>query len=223
MDFSLWENMMGAGGYTQDPGSAASDYQSMDPSGFTGMTGANLYGGFGQDMVNKGMGAMNAWGAQSDDPNSFMSQYLNDFSGLQGAVTDATSPLNEQLQRQMQQNIKTGMSQAGGQMSGLGALRSSAMGEAAGGVVGRAATDASAKLANAQLGMLGQMGGQAMGQRGSAMGQMMGMPGQMLGMQSQFGQPNYVAPTYTAQPSAWDRVLQVGGLIGDIGGAIPGF
>ena len=211
---------MGAGGFQQVPGTDAGSYQTMDPSGFTGMAGQNLFGGFGQDLVNKGMGAMNAWGAQSDDPNSFMSQYLNDFSGLQGAITESTSPLNEQLQRQMQQNIKTGMSQAGNQMSNLGALRSSAMGEAAGDVVGRAATDASTQLAQAQMGLLGQQGGQAMAGRQAALGQMMGMPSQMLGMQSQFGTPNYVAPEYMATPGGLDKFAQFAGAFGDIAGGI---
>ena len=209
---------MGAGGYSEIPGTGSESYKAVDPSGFTGMAGANLFGNFGQDMVNKGMGAMNAWGAQSDDPNSFMAQYLNDFSGLQGAVTEASSPLNEQLQAQMQQNIKTGMAQAGNQLSGMGALRSSAMGEAAGDVVGRAATDASSKLAQAQMSMLNQMGGQAMGQRGSAYGQMMGMPGQLLGMQTAFADPTYASPQMQYNPSGFERFMQMLNPLGEMAG-----
>lgn len=213
---------MGAGGFEQMPGTGADAYQMMDPSGYTGQAAANLFGGPAQSMMNRGMGAMGAWGADASDPNSFMSQYLNDFSGLQGAVTEATSPLNEQLQRQMQQNIAQGMSQAGGQLSGLGALRSSAMGEAAGDVVGRAATGASADLARQQLGMLGQMGNQAMGQRGAALGQQMQMPGQLMGMQAQFGAPNYVAPQYYQKPGALDWISSIGSIAGGAGGMLTG-
>lgn len=212
-----------SGGYEQIPGTSADSYQAVDPNKFTQQAGQNIFGGPAQGLINQGMGAMGAWSAPTGSADSFMSKYLSDFGGLQGAITDATSPLNQQLQNQMQQNIKTGMSQAGQAMSGLGGLRSSAMGEAAGDVVGRAATDASTQLANAQLGLLGQQGGQAMGQRGAALSQMMGMPLGMMGLQGQFGEPMYAAPQYAQRPGALDWISGIGSAIGGIGGAISPF
>ena len=211
-----------SGGYATIPGTGASSVEGADPYGYTKQAGANIFGSPAQNMMNRGLGAMGAWGAQSNDPNSFMSQYLNDFSGLQGAVTDATSPLNQQLQNQMKQRIAQGMAQAGGQMSGLGALRSSAMGEAAGNVVGRAATDASSQLAQAQLGMLSPLAGQAMGGRQQALGQMMGMPGQLMGLQGSFGEPMYVQPQVAAKPGARDYMSAFGSMASGIGSMIPG-
>jgi hypothetical protein len=100
------------------------------------------------------------------------------------------------------------------------------MGEAAGDVAGKAATDASTQLANAQLGLLGQYGNQAMGQRANAYNQMMAMPGQALGLQTQFGTPNYVSPEYQATPSFWDSLLggmsAVGNLAGGVGSILGG-
>ena len=200
-----------SGGYETIPGTGASSVEGADPYGYTKQAGANIFGSPAQNMMNRGLGAMGAWGAQSNDPNSFMSQYLNDFSGLQGAVTDATSPLNQQLQNQMKQRIAQGMAQAGGQMSGLGALRSSAMGEAAGNVVGRAATDASSQLAQAQLGMLSPLAGQVMG-----------MPGQLMGLQGSFGEPMYVQPQVAAKPGALDYMSAFGSMASGIGSMIPG-
>lgn len=211
-----------SGGYETIPGTGGSAVEGADPYGYTKQAGANIFGSPAQNMMNKGLGAMNAFTVGAGDPNSFMSQYLNDFSGLQGAVTDATSPLDQQLQNQMKQRIAQGMAQAGGQMSGLGALRSSAMGQAAGDVVGRAATDASSQLAQAQLGMLGQMGNQAMGGRQQALGQMMGMPGQMMGMQGSFGEPMYVQPQVAARPGALDYMGAFGSMASGIGSLIPG-
>jgi hypothetical protein len=99
------------------------------------------------------------------------------------------------------------------------------MGEAAGDVAGRAATDASTQLAKAQMDLLGQYGNQAMGQRANAYNQMMAMPGQLLGQQVQFGTPNYVAPQYQATPSAWDNIMggmsAFGDLFSGIGSIIP--
>jgi len=216
---------MGAGGYETVPGTGASSVEGADPYGFTSKAGANIFGDNAQSMINQGMGAMGSWNADSSDPNSFMSKFMNDFSGLQKGVTDATSPLAQQLQKQQAQNIQQGMAQAGNQMSNLGALRSSAMGEAAGDVIGRAATDASTRLANSQLGLLNSMGGQAMGQRGNAYSQMMGMPSQMFGLQSQFGAPMYVQPQVAATPGGWDKVMQgmtaAGDLMSGIGSIIP--
>jgi len=97
------------------------------------------------------------------------------------------------------------------------------MGEAAGDVAGRAATDASTQLANAQLGLLGQYGNQLMGQRANAYNQMMGMPGQVLGMQSQFASPNYVAPQYIQQPGFMDQLLGGFGALGDLVGGAGSF
>jgi hypothetical protein len=219
--FSITEANM-SGGYETVPGTGGDAVEGADPYGFTAKAGQNIFGDPAQNMMNMGAGAMNSWGADASDPNSFMSKFMNDFSGLQKGVTDATSPLNLQLQQQMKNNIGQGMAQAGGQMSNLGALRSSAMGEAAGGVVGRAATDASAQLAQQQLGMLNSLGGQAMGQRGSAMGQMMGMPGQMMGLQGQFGEPMYVQPQVAAKPGAMDWMSSIGSLLGGVGSLIPG-
>ena len=42
---------MGAGGYEQVPGTSASDYNMMDPSGYTGKTANNLYGDLAQNMT----------------------------------------------------------------------------------------------------------------------------------------------------------------------------
>ena len=211
-----------SGGYEQIPGTGAGDYQMMDPSGYTERAGENIFGMPSQALMNQGLGAMGAWTRPSDSPGSFMNQFLNDFSGLQGAVTEATSPLSQQLNRQMQQNIQQGMAQAGQGLSGLGALRSSAMGEAAGDVVGRAATDASTQLANQQLGLLGGLGGQSMGQRGAALSQMMGMPLGMMGLQGQFGEPAYVAPQYAQKPGFLDYMSGIGSFLGGVGSLIPG-
>lgn len=208
-------------GYETIPGTGADAVQGADPYGFTKQAGQSIFGDQAQSMINMGTGAMGAWGANASDPNSFMSKFMNDFSGLQSGITDATAPLAKQLQLQQQQNISQGMAQAGGQLSNLGALRSSAMGEAAGDVVGRAATDASTQLANAQMGLLGQMGNQAMGQRGAAMNQMMGMPSQIFGLQTGFGDPMYVQPQVAAKTSALDWMSGIGDLASGIGSIIP--
>lgn len=211
-----------SGGYEQVPGTGADAYQMADPSGFTSQAGQNMFGQPAQNLMRSGQGALGAWTSGAGDPNSFMRQYLRDFGQLQGGITEATSPLSRQLQDQQAQNIQQGMSQAGQQLSGLGALRSSGMGAAVGDVVGRHATDASTQLANAQLGLLGQQGGQAMAGRQQALGQMMGMPMQMMGLQSQFGEPMYVAPQYAQKPGALDWMSAAGNLLGGVGSLIPG-
>lgn len=214
-----------SGGFQQVPGTSGSDYQLADPGGYTGQAGQNIFGNLGQNLVNQGMGAMGAWTTPGSEPGSFMQNYLTDFGQLGNAITAQTSPLNQQLQNQMQQNISQGMAQAGQQMSGLGALRSSAMGEAAGDVVGRAATDASTQLAQAQLGLLQPLAGQQMAGRQQALAQQSALPMSMLGLQGQFGEPTYVAPQYMQGPGFMDYanmlmpgIQAVGSFFGNSGG-----
>ena len=150
---------------------------------------------------------------------------MNDFSQMGKGITDETSALSKQLEAQQAKNIQQGMAQAGQSMSNLGAVRSSAMGEAAGDVVGRAATDASTELAKYQMGLLDSMGNNMLGQMGSAYGQMMQQPGQIMGYQTQFGNPNYVAPQYASVPSVWDNIMggmsATGDLLSGVGSIIP--
>ena len=210
-----------SGGFAEVPGTGQGSYFGIDPSGFTKQAGQNIFGDPAQNMMNKGQGAMNSWVTSANDPNSFMGQFMNDFSRLQSGITDATSPLNKQLESQQAQNIQQGLQAAGSQLSGLGGLRSSGMGAAAGDVVGRAANDMTTQLRNAQLGMLGQYGGQAMGQRGAANQQMMGMPGQMMGIQSGFGDPTYGQAQMYQKPGAMDWINTGANLISSIGSVIP--
>lgn len=185
---------MSSGSYQTVPNTGADAYQGVDPYGFTEQAGNTVFGAPAQSMINKGMGAMNAWTTPANDPNSFTNMFMQDFSQLGKGITQETAPLSKQLQQQQQQSIDTGLAQAGNTMAGLGATRSSAMGEAAGDVVGRAATDASTQLANAQLQLLNSMGGQMLGQKANAYNTMMGLPGQVMGYQTAMGEPMYVAP-----------------------------
>lgn len=211
-----------SGQMAQTPGTSAGEYETMDPSGFTGQTAANLYGQPAQNMFQRGDAANNAWMMNSQDPGSFMSKYLQDFGQMQGAVTEATSPLATQLNEQMQRNIQTGTTNLGQQLAGIGGLRSSGMGEMAGRFAGEEAAKAGSALANAQLGMLNPMAQNAMTGRQNAYGNMMSQPMDLMNMQANFGSPNYVAPEYYQQPGALEWIGAGADLIGSVGSLMPG-
>lgn len=211
------------GGYEQVPGTAPEEYGTIDPKGITEQTQQNLYGQPFEDMLRRGNQANLAWSLPAQDPNSFMSQYLNDFGGLTGAVTEATAPLSQQLENQMQRNIQQGTTQIGQSLSGLGGLRSSGMAEMAGRFAGDEAAKAGTQLAGAQLGLLQPLANQGMLGRQYALSQQMGQPMQALGLQANFGSPNYAAPQYAQQPGFLDYINAFGNLAGGAGGAISPF
>jgi len=55
---------MSAGGFEQVPGTNAGSYNLMDPEGYTRQAAGNLFGDLSQNMMNKGLGAMDAWTTQ---------------------------------------------------------------------------------------------------------------------------------------------------------------
>lgn len=190
----------------QVPGSAPEDYGMVDPQGITAQTEQNLYGQNYENALQQGNAASSAWLANSNDPNSFMNQYLGDFGNLTSAVTDATAPLSQQLNEQLQRNVQQGTTEIGQQMSGLGGLRSSGMANLAGEFAGQEAAQAGTALANAQLGLLSPLANQQLAGQQNAYGTMMNMPTQWAQMQASFGQPTYAAPQYMQTPTTWGQI-----------------
>ena len=211
-----------AGGYEQIPGTGGADVEGADPYGYTAQAGNNIFGDLSQNLINQGLGAANQWNAPSSDPNSFMRQYLNDFGGLQGAVTDATSPLSEQLTRQVGDMTREATQNVGSQMAGMGGLRSSGMANLAGAEAGRIAGRAGTDLASQQLGLLNSLGNQAMGGRMNAMANQMQNPMNMMNLQGSFGEPMYVQPQVAAKPSTMDWIMGLLNPLAEAGGAIFG-
>lgn len=210
-----------SGKMAQMPGTSQSDYYSIDPSGHTQATANNLYGQPAQDIMRRGNEASMAWALPSTDPNSFMAKYLSDFGQLQGAVTDATSPLSKQLESQLMRNINLGNTQIGNQFAGMGGLRSSGMADVAGRMAGQEAGNASTALAQQQLGLLQPLANQQMLGRQYALSEQMKQPMDLMGMQAQFGAPAYGAPQYYQKPGAMDWMSATGDLLSGIGSIVP--
>jgi energy-converting hydrogenase Eha subunit F len=211
-----------SGGMEQVPGTAPEDYGMIDPKGYTGQTADSLYGQPAQNIMGRGDAAHNQWMMNAQDPGSFMSKYLNDFGQLQGAITDATSPLSEQINKTMQQNIQTGTTNLGSQLAGLGGLRSSGMAEMAGRFAGEEAGKAGVQLTQAQLGLLQPLANQQMLGRQYATSEQMKQPMQLMGYQSQFGAPSYGTAQYYQKPGVLDWMTAFLTPGADIAGSMMG-
>lgn len=199
---------MSKGSYDTVPNTGADSYQAIDPFGWTQ--------GFGGNMMDKAKGALNAWEGGPSDPGSFMNKFLNNMGGLQGQVTDATSPLTAQLQGQVNNFTNQALGNVNQNFAGMNSLYSSGMGEAAGREAGQIASNAGVNLAQQQLGLLNSLGNNTMNQQGTAANQLQSQA-------AQFASPNYVSPEVAYTPGGFENFMNLLSGAGSLASGIGSF
>lgn len=181
------------GGYETIPDTGADSYNLIDPTGKSEDYMNSLYSN--QQNVN------NQMSLDASDPASFMSQFMNNFGALQSGVTDATSPLSQQLQSQVKSLTGDAVSEVSNDFSGMNSLYGSGMASVAGERAGEIGSRAGVDLANAQLGLLGSLSNNTMGQMGQYNNTVLNNAGAAF-------TPEYASPEVAYQPSEWEQFMQ---------------
>lgn len=214
-----WTNSMAQfnlfGGYSKVPGTSASDYFQIDPSGYSSGTWESLLSGLGNfgNLQNMFMSQLGQW-----NPQGGINAFLGMAPELMGLVSGATSDLETAMRGRTSQTIREGIDTAGSELSGMGARDSSAFLEAASGIGANASRDAAIAMNQGQMDLTGQLWNQGLGQAygannlyGSLLSSLLGnsMQGQssILGSMAGFGAPVYGAPQYEYQQGFLAQIL----------------
>lgn len=179
-----------------------SDYSFVDPTGnFQGAL--DQFGGMAQFGREGMVGAL--------DPNAAFDAFLGQSGGLANMAQGATAPLTQQLFGLAEDASQRGMETAAHQFNMQGAGRSGAEQAALGEAAARPFAQTAADIAGQQLGLTGNLWGQALsgaqglqrtgaGLYGNVYGQGMQGMGQMAG---QMG--GMMAPQYEYEPTGWEK------------------
>jgi len=197
--------------YDAIPGTAGSDYTSIDPEGYSALASGGIQDVY--NIANTGLG-------ENSNP---LATFLSETPQLQDLVLGSSSDLGRMLQDQTRQYTQQAVQDVGQDFSGLGSLYSGAARDAAGKRATQAAGQAATQLGQQQLGMAGNLYNQAFGNNQRMQDMFANLLGQNTGIQAQFGTPAYAAQQYSARPTFWETAGQLlGSAMPLIGAAVGG-